>query len=68
MNYMRYEAGLREVAEEVLNMKIPEIPGNIHTGIEILFLERLLHVNGFGNIENEYTRSHKKELEALKYQ
>lgn len=46
-----YEKMLRQEAEKALGIKIPVIPGNLSTDREVIFLERLLHANNKGDVE-----------------
>lgn len=57
-----YEEGLRIEVEKTLKLKIPSVPENIDPLVEILFLERLLAVNGFRKVANAYNERNKKAV------
>ena len=57
-----YEEGLRIEVEKTLKLKIPSVPENVDPLVEILFLERLLAVNGFRKVANAYNERNKKAV------
>ena len=62
---LEYEKGLRLEATKVMGIEIPIIHQNTSYITEILFLEQLLHINGFGEIEKKYRDENLKEIENL---
>lgn len=69
MRLIEYEQILRKEAQDILNIVIPCIPGNINPDVEIRFLEELLHINGKSEIERnlwkKYNADLKDELEKM---
>ena len=60
-----YEGGLRAEAEKALKLKIPSVPQNIDPLVEILFLERLLHLNRLGEIAHAYYECNGKAIYTM---
>ena len=60
---VEYEDGLRVEVEATLKIKLPLIPQTISSVTNILFLEQLLHENGYGKIEEEYRDAHPEVFE-----
>ena len=61
-NLLEYENKLRKLAKKCLNINIPTIPQNISPITEILFLEKLLNINGFGLEEKKCHEENKNLL------
>jgi len=64
-NLQQYENGLRNLVTNCLHISVPTIPQNISPITEILFLEKLLHVNGFRLEEREYYIKNEKLTENI---
>jgi len=62
MGKATYEQILRDAAEKQLNIRIPTIPGNINPDQEIIFLERILHINAAGELEQAIFKKYRGQL------